>query len=212
LLTGAPGTGKSTLRNSLAVRIAGLEHFNYGQLLLRRKQREGSEVSYEQLREQSSAIMSASDVTATDDWVILEISRLRETSHVLIDSHALTRETYGFRAIAYSKAQLEGLRLDAVISLRADPDILIGRVKLDPRGRREMTTEVAREIQILQGSLSLTYAVACACPAFVIDSTHLTAQEVADTAMQILSEVGITHQPADTMIAHYSQFRYSSCT
>jgi adenylate kinase len=193
LLTGAPGTGKSTLRNALTARIAGLEHFDYGQLLLLRKQREGSEVSYDQLRERSSAIISASDVTATDDWVISEIGRLRETSHVLIDSHALTRETYGFRAITYSKAQLEGLRLDAVISLRADPDILIGRVKLDPRGRREMTTEVAREIQILQDSLSLTYAVACACPAFVIDSTHLTAQEVADTAMQILSQVGIAH-------------------
>jgi len=193
LLTGAPGTGKSTLRNALAARIADLEHFDYGQLLLRRKQREGSEVSYEQLREQSSAIISASDVTATDDWVISEISRLRKTSHVLIDSHALTRETYGFRAIAYSKAQLEGLQLDAVISLRADPDILIGRLKLDPRGRREMTTEVAREIQILQDSLSLTYAVACGCPAFVIDTTHLTAQEVADTAIQILSQIGIAH-------------------
>lgn len=172
LLTGAPGSGKSTLRHALGARIPGLQHFDYGQLLLRRKHREGAEVSYEELREQSSAIISTSDVTSTDDWVISEINRLRQDSDVVIDSHALTREAYGFRAIAYSKTQLDTLQLDAVIVLRADADTLIGRVKLDPRGRREMTTELAREIQVLQESLSLTYAVVCACPLFVIDSTH----------------------------------------
>jgi adenylate kinase len=191
LLTGAPGTGKSTLRHALGARIPGLQHFDYGQLLLRRKHREGTEVSYEELREQSSAIISTSDVTSTDDWVISEINRLRQDSDVVIDSHALTREAYGFRAIAYSKTQLDTLQLDAVIVLRADADTLIGRVKLDPRGRREMTTELAREIQVLQESLSLTYAVVCACPLFVIDSTHATAQEVVDTAMQLLDQVGV---------------------
>lgn len=125
--------------------------------------------------------------------MIAEIGRLRGKSHVLIDSHALTRETYGFRSIAFSRRQLENLSLDAVIALRADPDELIARVKHDPGGRRELTAELAREIQILQESPCLTYAVVCACPAFVIDSTHLNAQEVADAAMRILKQVGVAH-------------------
>ncbi|MFZ0798414.1 MAG: hypothetical protein WCA13_06265 [Terriglobales bacterium] len=78
LLTGAPGTGKSTLRSALAARIVGLEHFDYGQLLLRRKEREGSNVSYDQLRSQSASIISPEDVTTTDDWVVSEIDRLPE--------------------------------------------------------------------------------------------------------------------------------------
>jgi hypothetical protein len=75
--------------------------------------------------------------------------------------------------------------------LRADPDELIARAKHDSGGRRELTMELARGIQILQESLCLTYALVCACPAFVIDSTHLNAQEVADAAMKILTQVGI---------------------
>ena len=98
-------------------------------------------------------------MATTDDWVIAEIGRLRAKSHVLIDSHALTREGFGFRAIPFSRQQLEDLRLDAVIALRCDPDVLIARVAHDPSGRREMTTELAREIQILQESLGLTYSV-----------------------------------------------------
>src|SRR5579884_2685178 len=57
LLTGAPGTGKSTLRRGLAGRIPGLHAFDYGSLLLLRKQREGAELSYEQLREKSAEII-----------------------------------------------------------------------------------------------------------------------------------------------------------
>jgi len=192
LLTGAPGTGKSTLRNALAGRIAGLEHFDYGQLLLRRKQEEGSNLSYEQLRKQSATIISPFDVATTDDWVIGEIDRLREKSHILIDSHALTRESYGFRSIPFSRLQLENLRLDGIISLRCDPDVLIARTQLDPGGRREMTTELAREIQTLQESLGLTYAVLCACPAYVIDATNANAEEVVNIAMQILNQVGVS--------------------
>ena len=69
LLTGAPGTGKSTLRRSLEPCIAGLQHFDYGELLLRRKERQGSILSYSELREQSSSVISPTDVLDTDEWV-----------------------------------------------------------------------------------------------------------------------------------------------
>src|SRR5580698_7304074 len=102
LLTGAPGTGKSTLRRSLEPCINGLQHFDYGELLLRCVERQGATLSYSELREQSSSVISPADVLATDEWVIAEIKRLRIVSDVIIDSHALTREEYGFRAIPFS--------------------------------------------------------------------------------------------------------------
>jgi adenylate kinase len=191
LLTGAPGTGKSTLRKILGERIALLEHFDYGQLLLRRRELVAPRISYEQLREQSAAIISPEDVASTDAWVISEISRLRAKSHILIDSHALTRESYGFRAVAFSMQQLEALRLDALVVLRCDPEELIARVARDPGGRRSLTRELAREIQMLQEALALTYGVICGCPVFVIDSTNVGIEEVANRALRVLAQIGI---------------------
>jgi adenylate kinase len=191
LLTGPPGVGKTTLRNSLAGLVANLEHFDYGQLLLRRKQAIGSNISYEHLREQSAAIISPEDVTATDDWVVAEVTRIRATQNILIDSHALTSEEYGFRAIPFSPKQLELLAFDAVISLRADPDELIGRTRAEPGGRRTLTVEMAREIQTLQESLCLTYSVCSGCPTFIIDTTHASSDEVTQAALRIFKKLGV---------------------
>jgi adenylate kinase len=190
LLTGAPGTGKSTLRRSLESCITGLQHFDYGELLLRRKEQEGVVLHYEELREQSSSVISSKDVSDTDEWVATEISRLRTTCDVIIDSHALTREDYGFRAIPYSARQLDTIKFDAIIALRCDPEILIARIATDPGGRRGLTVELAREIQILQEALCLHYAVASGCTAFVIDTSERTAAEVRTVAVQILSRTG----------------------
>lgn len=190
LLTGAPGTGKSTLRRSLETCIEGLQHFDYGELLLRRKERQGTVLSYSELREQSSSVIGSTAVANTDRWVVAEIDRLRSASDVIIDSHALTREEYGFRAIPYSASQLEAIKFDAVLALRCDPEVLIARIAADRGGRRELSVELAREIQTLQEALCLHYAVACGCTAFVIETTERSPEEVKDVAIQILKGVG----------------------
>jgi adenylate kinase len=192
LLTGAPGSGKTTLRRGLTQQIPNLQGFDYGELLLRRKTHQGLNLRYEELREQSAAVISPSDVAATDDWVVSEIGRLRSSSHVIIDSHALTREAYGFRAIPFCLVHLRDLKLNGVVVLRCDPETLIKRVQADPRGRRDLSVELAREIQLLQESLSIMYAVACACPFYAIDATQLTADQVLMVSLEILTKLGIT--------------------
>jgi adenylate kinase len=191
LLSGAPGTGKSTLRRSLEPSINGLQHFDYGELLRRQKAEQGSAITYEELREQSASVISPQDVADMDAKVIADISELRKCSDVIIDSHALTREEYGLRAIPFSAHHMSMLQLNALLLLRCDPEALLARVAVDRGGRREMSYELAREIQLLQESLCLNYAVLCGCPFYVIDTTERTAAEVTVLALTILSKVGM---------------------
>jgi len=195
LLSGAPGIGKSTLRMSLEPLVNGLQHFDYGELLRRRKAQDGSVLTYDELREKSASVINPLDVSDTDAWVIAEITRLRIKSDVIIDSHALTREEYGLRAIPFSAPGLTMLQLDAILVLRCDPDVLLARTAADRRGRREMSVELAREIQLLQESLCLNYAVLCGCPFYAIDTTSRTAAEVTKVAKSILAKIGLVITP-----------------
>src|ERR1700722_5866077 len=113
-----------------------------------------------------------------DAKVVAKISDLRKTSDVIIDSHALTREEYGMRAIPFSAHRLSALQLDALLVLRCDPEVLLDRIAADRGGRREMSVELAREIQLLQESLCLSYAVLCGCHFYAIDTTTKTKAEV----------------------------------
>jgi adenylate kinase len=194
LLTGAPGIGKSTLRNELSRRIQGLLAFDYGKLLLDRKAERGLNLSYEELRERSSEVIDPGDVRNVDDWVIGRMDTLRETSHLLLDSHALTAEVYGLRAVPFSVDQLRRLKLDAVLVLRSDPGLLVDRNRKDPCGRREISVDLMRELQILQESVGMMYAVTCGCPIFILDATARKKKEVAETAISILATVGIGNQ------------------
>jgi adenylate kinase len=191
LLTGAPGVGKSTLRSALSRRVPGLQAFDYGELLLERKAAEGVQIEYQELREKSSGLISPADVGSVDDWVIKRISELRQHSDVVLDSHALTAETYGLRAVPFSAGQLQRLKLDAVLVLRSDPAVLLRRAQQKPDGRRDVPEDLMRELQILQSSVGISYAIACGCPIFFIDTTQRGQEEVVEVAMAVLATVGL---------------------
>lgn len=191
LLTGAPGVGKSTLRGALAKRLSGLQAFDYGMLLLERKKGHGITIPYSELREKSSAIVTPDDVGSVDDWVIGRVSELRQRSDVILDSHALTAEQYGLRAIPFSADQLRRLKLDAVLVLRCEPATLLKRVHDKPEGRRNITEDLMRELQILQEAVGISYAIACGCPIFIIDVSERSQEQVTEMAMHVLGTVGL---------------------
>jgi adenylate kinase len=191
LLTGAPGTGKSTLVTILRQSVRPLQSVDYGQLLLARlEQRTGAKAPYSDLRKFSSDLVSHKDVERTDAEFIRQLGRLRTQGNVLIDSHAVTKERFGYRITPYSTHQLGALRLDAVVSLHCDPGALAKRIRIDPQGRRRVTAEEARHHQFLQEAVGAVYAISCGCPLFVIDNTHRSADEVAAEFISVLTKVG----------------------
>lgn len=192
LLTGAPSTGKSTLRRNLVARIHGLTDFDYGELLRQKKAREGTSITYEQLRHQSASVIHPADVASLDEELIAQVAQLRLSSHIIIDSHAVTRESYGFRAVPFSHEQLRRLQLDGVLALRCSIDTVLGRIAAAPEGRREVSPDLAAEHQVLQECVGMIYAVICGCPIYILDVTNLDEEGAAARATEVIVKMGVT--------------------
>lgn len=191
LLTGAPGTGKSTLAAQIQRIAEPVRSIDYGLLLLSRlEQRTGSKVSYSQLRKQSSGLISHQDVEEADADFISQLGRLRRQSNVVIDSHAVTKEKFGYRVTPYSLGQLAELKLDGVVSLHCDPQALVKRIRADPQGRPNVTVEEARHHQFLQEAVAVIYAISCACPLFIFDNTRRSIGEVTSEFVSVLTKIG----------------------
>ena len=155
------------------------------------KAEEGNELSYDELRQRSSQVIGPEHVVTLDERIIASVLARRGTTNIIIDSHAVTRESYGFRAIPFSASQIQRLSLDAIISLRCDPQIIVSRIAADPAGRRDVTIELAREHQTLQGSVAVNYAILCGCPIYIVDTTLLDHKGVFVEASKILNGFGM---------------------
>lgn len=169
-LTGAPATGKSTLAQELA-RHNGLAVWDYGQELLNRVA-ERANTSYEELRGNSAGLITSADVAKTDEDLITWTEERRQQSHVLIDTHAVTRESFGFRITPFSTEQVTRLKPTILIGLYAEPEVVRARLDADAAGRLGVTPFEASFHASVQASVLATYAITCGVPAYILDSSR----------------------------------------
>lgn len=171
LLTGAPATGKSSLADSLIGMIPNLEKISFGQLLFQEKKKIIPSLTYEQLREQSATLITSDDVATLDKKLIEWVNNSRASRHIVIDSHAVTKEVYGFRVTPFNYSQVIELNLDAVISLYCEPQVIHQRFYENQKGRIMPTNfEMLMHGQLQDGIASL-YGVLSGCPIYHIDSS-----------------------------------------
>jgi adenylate kinase len=116
LITGAAGTGKSTLVRSLLERAQPCKRVDYGELLREYKRsRTGVDIKYNDLRRESARVVSAQEVAAVDSWLIEQLPQWRTESNILIDSHPVTKEEFGFRVTPFSLDQVRRIGFDAIL-------------------------------------------------------------------------------------------------
>jgi len=190
LITGAAGTGKSTLVKSVLERARPFRRLDYGQLLLEHKAGEaGIQMTYDELRRESGAVISAAEVFAVDEWVIAQLPAWRAESNIIIDSHPVTKESFGFRITPYSLDQVSRIAFDAIVVLVGEPAMLAKRISADPQGRPSVSTfQAAFQVQ-LQAAVAAIYAITCARPCFAIDTTELNAEQVVETVLDLLKSL-----------------------
>jgi adenylate kinase len=194
LLTGGAGTGKSSLAKELSAAFKPLHKVDFGQLLLERKIRQGmSSVTYEDLRRDSAGLITVDDVRAVEEELLEALPGLRRHTHVLIDSHAVTKESYGYRVTHYSFDQLKRLSLNAVIVTYCDPTELVARFRNDPQGRPEVSEFEALHYMALQEGVAINYAITCGCPCYFLRTTDRSPE---DLALEILGLLSIAAEPS----------------
>ncbi len=185
-LTGAPATGKSTLCAGIRKRAPNSLVLSYSTLLREHlRQRDGPAVDAAEIREKSSRIVTHEDVMAVDARLIDEVNHKRGTHQILIDSHPVTKESYGFRVTPFKSEQLKALSPDAIVCLYAPPEVLRDRITCAPDGRPLPSLfELGLHIE-MQAAVALQYAVNIGRSCYLIDSS-MTPDALVDAVRAIL--------------------------
>lgn len=185
-LTGAPASGKSSTTRMLTGRVPGLQVWEYGARLTEHVRRRVDGVaSQDDLRTRSAGIVTPADVDEVDDALIAFVDGLRGRQHVLIDSHPVTKEEYGYRITPFSLARLAQLAPDEIWVLYADPEETRRRIAADAGGRPMVTIEEARTHTALQSSVAATYGMSLGRPVYLFDTAVPREELVARLAARL---------------------------
>lgn len=183
-LTGAPAAGKSSVAKALDGHVSPLSVFEYGaRLSAHLTDRTRETLSQESLRERSSAVASHADIVAVDQALIEFVATHRSSSHVLIDSHAVTKESYGYRITPFSVTRLCQLAPTMIIVLFASPEETVRRIAAAPGGRPVVSAGEADFHTALQAGVASSYAIQLGIPAYFVES-HGPIEGVAVTVAQ----------------------------
>ncbi len=158
-LTGMPATGKSSVTSIIAQRSRDIEIVRYSDVLKEYlKKTDGIDYTIQDLREKSSHIVFPAHIASLDDLVVQQIKE-SAANHVILESHAVTVEKYGYRATPFSEDTLKRLHPDLILVLYDKPVSLQYRILSDAQGRQPQDADAIAYGQSLQASLALQYSV-----------------------------------------------------
>jgi adenylate kinase len=135
-LTGAPAAGKSSTTRPLAERVPGLPVWEYGARLTEHVMSRSSGVTrQDDLRTRSTGVVTPADVAEVDLTLVAFVTENRDSHPIVTDSHAATKEEYGYRTIPFSLEQFAHLAPDQVWVLFASPEATRARIAANAGGR-----------------------------------------------------------------------------
>jgi len=170
-LTGAPASGKSSTSRMLVESVPQVLVWEYGARLTDYvKAKTRSVLNQDDLRAKSASIVTPEDVAEVDKELLEFVQNNRSDHSILIDSHPVTKEVYGYRITPFSLQQFVELAPDEVWVLYASPGETLRRIATDGGGRPTVTIEEAQAHTTLQASVAATYGVAAGRPVYFFDT------------------------------------------
>jgi adenylate kinase len=143
-VTGAPAAGKSSMTALLAERVSDMVIWEYGSRLTEHIMARSAGVeNQDDLRTRSAGVVSPKDVAEVDQALLDFVEANRAGRHVVIDSHPVTKEAYGYRVTPFSLDQFGRLAPDEIWVLYTSPVETRRRISADSGGRPMVTEEEA---------------------------------------------------------------------
>lgn len=170
-LTGVPASGKSSLCSMLEERVPNTRVFRFGYELTELVKLR-TNVTQEELRSRTTHIVTPDDVALIDQKAVDYAREHRSTSNIIIDTHALTREPFGFRMTPLSHQRIVELAPDFFVTMTATPRAILSRVTRAAKGRPILSVAQLEMQAALQGTISSTYAILCGKPAFFFENEN----------------------------------------
>ena len=171
-LTGAPASGKSSTVQLLAAADPGLLVWEYGaRLTAYIQERNAALTQQDELRKHSASIVTPEDIEKLDSMLLAFVSAHRSTRNIIIDSHPVTKEVFGFRITPFSLERIAHLAPDEIWMLYASAHSTIDRITTNPAGRPTISEEEATFHTSLQAAVASTYGIALGRAVHLFDST-----------------------------------------
>lgn len=168
-LTGSPAAGKTSISERLAELVPNTIHFRFGRELTELLQRQFA-VTEEDLRTSTSHVSSIDHVQQINERAIEMCANNRSTKNIIIDTHAVTTETYGFRVTPLSADQICRLQPDMIVCVIASPETTLSRIRESSRGRPELSVEQLHIQAQLQRTLVINYSILTGRPSYFLDN------------------------------------------
>jgi adenylate kinase len=171
-LTGAPASGKSSLTSALSQAVRPLEIFEYGQRLTAYLQDKNSEpeLRQTQVREKSATLVTPNDIANLDRILLAFVAQHRTQAHVIVDTHAVTKERYGFRVTPFRLSAFAELAPTQIWMLYTEPQVALRWIASDARGRPQISEWDASLHTGMQASLAITYAASLGIPVHLFNT------------------------------------------
>ncbi|MBV9852131.1 MAG: AAA family ATPase [Armatimonadetes bacterium] len=186
-LTGPPATGKSALVSHLKSQVAPLLTFSYSEVLAEYLNAiESRELTQSDIRSGSSRLVRPQHVAAIDDRLIQLVEENRTTAHIMIDSHAVTKEHFGYRVTPFTLEKLSAIRPTMIVMLYADAEVVRQRITADSQGRPQVSAFEADLHTQLQAAIAVSYSLHAGVPLYLLDSSAPTEE----LARQIIRRLG----------------------
>jgi adenylate kinase len=170
-LTGAPGSGKTTALDGIQSRLPEVACWKYSERLAEHLHRSaGGAIDHHKLRSKSAGIVTPTDIEAVDMALSEFVASSSGLRHVIIDSHPVTKEAYGFRCTPFSAERLLSLNLDEIWVTYVDATTTLSRLRTSETGRQPVTSDEAELHTSMQASVAIQYGIAAGRPVYFFNT------------------------------------------